>query len=224
MPSESCGSASASTTALGLRDDGRWLGQAPPAVTTGSAFGTPLAVPEIEHLDDGPLDDLDSTPLHDAVATMDTVTLIRSALRGVLAVADPPLRAQVRAALGSGDDYATLGKPQIDWDHPAAREQLIDSRARGRGGGDGSVTVSPSTWTRPLRCCSTRSIERPAATSRSNTQGTSGAGWWSDTPTSCIAAPDSSWPFRAARPGESISRHCRATARPHWLGVPGIAG
>ena len=32
--------------------------------------------------------------------------------------------------MGSGDDYATLGKPQIDWDHPAAREQLIDSRAR----------------------------------------------------------------------------------------------
>ncbi len=111
-------------------DDGRWLGQTPPAVTTGSAFGAPLAVPGIEHLDDGPLDDLDSTPLYDAVATMDTVTLIRSALRGVLAVADPPLRAQVRAALGSGDDYATLGKPQIDWDHPAAREQLIDSRAR----------------------------------------------------------------------------------------------
>jgi len=73
---------------------------------------------------------LDSTPLYDAVATMDTVTLIRSALRGVLAVADPPLRAQVRAVLGSGDDYATLGKPQIDWDDPAAREQLIDSRAR----------------------------------------------------------------------------------------------
>ena len=35
---------------------------------------------------------LDSTPLYDAVATMDTVTLIRSAVRGVLAVADAPLR------------------------------------------------------------------------------------------------------------------------------------
>jgi hypothetical protein len=31
---------------------------------------------------------LDSTPLYDAVATMDTVTLIRSAIRGLLAVAD----------------------------------------------------------------------------------------------------------------------------------------
>jgi hypothetical protein len=72
---------------------------------------------------------LDSTPLYDAVTTMDTVTLIRSALRGLLAVADPGLRAELRAALGSGDDYATPGKPQIDWDDPAAREQLIDSRA-----------------------------------------------------------------------------------------------
>ncbi len=31
---------------------------------------------------------LDSTPLYDAVATMDTVTLIRSAIRGLLRVAD----------------------------------------------------------------------------------------------------------------------------------------
>lgn len=43
---------------------------------------------------------LDSTPLYDAVATVDTVTLIRSAIRGLLAVADtarrdrhPPRRA-----------------------------------------------------------------------------------------------------------------------------------
>ncbi|HEX2809432.1 MAG TPA: hypothetical protein VHN80_24995, partial [Kineosporiaceae bacterium] len=31
---------------------------------------------------------LDSTPLYDAVATMDTITLIRSAIRGLLRVAD----------------------------------------------------------------------------------------------------------------------------------------
>ncbi len=76
---------------------------------------------------------LDSTPLYDAVATMDTVTLIRSALRGLLAAAgsaDPGLALVLRAALRSGDDYAGAGKPQIDWDDPAAREQLIDSRAR----------------------------------------------------------------------------------------------
>ena len=76
---------------------------------------------------------LDSTPLYDAVATMDTVTLIRSALRGLLGAAggaDADLAAQLRAALSSGDDYASAAKPQIDWDDPAAREELIDSRAR----------------------------------------------------------------------------------------------
>ena len=73
---------------------------------------------------------LDSTPLYDAVATMDTVTLIRSAVRGVLAGTDAELAAVLRAALSSGDDYASHGKPQIDWDDRAAREELIDSRAR----------------------------------------------------------------------------------------------
>jgi DDE family transposase len=73
---------------------------------------------------------LDSTPLYDAVATMDTVTLIRSALRGLLALAEGDLAAELRAALSSGDDYASNGKPQIDWDDRAAREELIDSRAR----------------------------------------------------------------------------------------------
>jgi hypothetical protein len=73
---------------------------------------------------------LDSTPLYDAVTTMDTVTLIRSALRGLLAVADPALEGELRAVLRSGDDYATAAKPQIDWDDPAAREELIDSRAK----------------------------------------------------------------------------------------------
>jgi hypothetical protein len=73
---------------------------------------------------------LDSTPLYDAVATMDTVTLIRSALRGLLRVADEALEAELRAVLRSGDDYATAAKPQIDWDDAEAREALIDSRAR----------------------------------------------------------------------------------------------
>jgi hypothetical protein len=73
---------------------------------------------------------LDSTPLYDAVATMDTLTLIRSALRGLLHAADAELEEQLRAVLVSGDDYASTGKPQIDWDDKLAREQLIDSRAR----------------------------------------------------------------------------------------------
>lgn len=73
---------------------------------------------------------LDSTPLYDAVATMDTVTLIRSALRGLLAVVDEELEAELRSALSSGDDYAHTAKPQIDWDDADAREALVDSRAK----------------------------------------------------------------------------------------------
>ena len=73
---------------------------------------------------------LDSTPLYDAVATMDTLTLIRSALRGLLHAAEAELAGQLRAVLVSGDDYLSTAKPQIDWDDKQAREQLIDSRAR----------------------------------------------------------------------------------------------
>lgn len=73
---------------------------------------------------------LDSTPLYDAVATMDTVTLIRSAIRGLLRVSDDVLGVELRGVLVSGDDYASAAKPQIDWDDPEARDVLIDSRAR----------------------------------------------------------------------------------------------
>jgi len=73
---------------------------------------------------------LDSTPLYDAVATMDTVTLVRSAVRGLLRVADEGLEVELRAVLASGDDYASAAKPSIDWDDADARQALIDSRAR----------------------------------------------------------------------------------------------
>jgi len=73
---------------------------------------------------------LDSTPLYDAVATMDTITLIRSAIRSLFKLAGPALEAQLRAVLSSGDDYASNSKPQIAWDDTAARAELIDSRAR----------------------------------------------------------------------------------------------
>jgi Transposase domain (DUF772) len=73
---------------------------------------------------------LDSTPLYDAVATMDTVTLIRSAARGLLAAADTGLAGELRAAITSGDDYVSAAKPAIDWDDAPAREALVDSRAR----------------------------------------------------------------------------------------------
>jgi len=73
---------------------------------------------------------LDSTPLYDAVSTMDTVTLVRSGIRGLLRVADDDLAAELRGVLRSGDEYASPAKPQIDWSDPEAREALIDSRAK----------------------------------------------------------------------------------------------
>ncbi len=74
---------------------------------------------------------LDSTPLYDAVATMDTITLVRSAMRNLLkVVAGTELEARLRGALSSGDEYASASKPQIDWDDGDARQALIDSRAK----------------------------------------------------------------------------------------------
>jgi hypothetical protein len=73
---------------------------------------------------------LDSTPLYDAVATMDTITLIRSAIRGLFAAAGRDLAGALRSVLASGDDYASTTKPVVDWDDKTAREALIDSRAR----------------------------------------------------------------------------------------------
>src|SRR5207253_5477936 len=43
---------------------------------------------------------LDSTPLYDAVATQDTVTLIRGAIRGLLRVCDDALAAEIRRFQG----------------------------------------------------------------------------------------------------------------------------
>ena len=52
---------------------------------------------------------LDSTPLYDAVATQDTVTLLRSSLRGLLREAESVdasgLVAELRAVLRRDDDY-----------------------------------------------------------------------------------------------------------------------
>ena len=72
---------------------------------------------------------LDSTALFDAVATMDTVTLIRSAIRGVLTAVEPGLQADCRAVLARDDDYRSTGKPACDWEDRQAREQLIDALA-----------------------------------------------------------------------------------------------
>jgi len=61
---------------------------------------------------------LDSAPLYDAVATMDTVTLVRSAIRGLLAV------------LRRDDDYGKAGKPVCDYADREAREALVDALAK----------------------------------------------------------------------------------------------
>ena len=76
---------------------------------------------------------LDSTPIYDAVATQDTVTQLRSAIRRLLRALDqdnPFLAAKVRSALTRDDDYAGPGKPSCDWDDDAAREVLVDALVR----------------------------------------------------------------------------------------------
>ena len=72
---------------------------------------------------------LDSSPIYDAVATMDTVTLVRSAIRGLLAAAGE-LEVELRAQLGGNDDYASPGKPVCDYEDPAARQALVDALAK----------------------------------------------------------------------------------------------
>jgi hypothetical protein len=73
---------------------------------------------------------LDSTPLYDAVATMDTVTLIRSSIRGVLKAAGADLEGELRLVIGRDDDYATAGKPVCDYDDADARKELVDTLAK----------------------------------------------------------------------------------------------
>lgn len=73
---------------------------------------------------------LDSTALYDAVATQDTVTMIRSSIRSLLRVSPEGLRAELRGALKREDDYASAGKPACDWEDAAARDALVDALAR----------------------------------------------------------------------------------------------
>lgn len=112
---------------------------------------------------------VDSTPVYDSVATQDTVTQLRSAIRKLLRALDQDhrdLAAQVRAALRRDDDYASAGKhlpddPLAPNHHPAPRPGDVFSRevdrrlgtsdcSRGRGleSGDGrQVTDGPEVLT-----------------------------------------------------------------------------
>ncbi len=65
---------------------------------------------------------VDSTVFDDAVATQDTVTQLVAAIRKVARVV--PGASEVIAAV-CGLDYGKPGKPEIDWDDPAAKEALV---------------------------------------------------------------------------------------------------
>ena len=97
---------------------------------------------------------LDSTPLYDAVATMDTVTLLGAAIRGLFKVAEGRLAAELRAVLVGGDDDASLAKPQIDRDDQAARAALVDARAQDARAVLGRLAAarSPRRWRWPPGC------------------------------------------------------------------------
>jgi hypothetical protein len=65
---------------------------------------------------------VDSTVFDDAVATMDTVSQLTAAIRKVARVVDGA--AQVIAAVCTLD-YTKPGKPDIDWDDPQAKQNLV---------------------------------------------------------------------------------------------------
>jgi len=69
---------------------------------------------------------LDSTILDDAVARQDTVTQLIAAIRRV-AREVPGADEIITGAATSGHDYSRPGKPQIAWDDPAARDELVSA-------------------------------------------------------------------------------------------------
>jgi hypothetical protein len=69
---------------------------------------------------------LDSTILDDAVARQDTVTQLIAAIRRV--AREVPTGVDiVTTVTSSGHDYAQPGKPQIAWDDPQARDELVSA-------------------------------------------------------------------------------------------------
>ena len=68
---------------------------------------------------------VDSTILADAVATQDTITQLVAAVRRV--ARQVPGAAEQIAAVATGHDYTRPGKPDIDWDDPAAKDTLVSA-------------------------------------------------------------------------------------------------
>ena len=68
---------------------------------------------------------VDSTILADAVATQDTITQLVAAIRRAGRVV-PGAAGQI-AAVCTGHDYSSPGKPQIDWDDPQAKDALVSA-------------------------------------------------------------------------------------------------
>jgi len=68
---------------------------------------------------------VDSTILPDAVATQDTITQLVSVIRRVGRLV--PGGAEALAAVCTGHDYSTPGKPAIDWDEPGAKDMLVSA-------------------------------------------------------------------------------------------------
>jgi IS5 family transposase len=68
---------------------------------------------------------VDSTILADAVATQDTITQLIAAIRRAGRLV--PGAAEQIAAVCTGHDYSSAGKPQIDWDDPEAKDALVSA-------------------------------------------------------------------------------------------------
>ncbi len=75
---------------------------------------------------------LDSTPLYDAVVTMDTVTLLRRGIRGVYkeSISKESAYKEVVSRLIEVDRHLPSAKPIINWDDPVERDELINEVAK----------------------------------------------------------------------------------------------
>jgi IS5 family transposase len=74
---------------------------------------------------------VDATILADAVATQDTITQLVAAIRRVARMV--PGAAELIASVCTGHDYSRPGKPQIDWDDPAAKDALVSALVNDAG-------------------------------------------------------------------------------------------